>query len=223
MNTTGIQPGCRRVVLADKVVSAVLATVVVGCATPDLQREATYPTSWPDIITSAADCRVLSGTYHNKGVLMDKSGQEQEVWLTTLLPFSRRAPPAAARTERAVLRECARVALRVEERPWPDSPNRTTAKLVVTPSRDAGAGPTGGSEPCAAFELPEHLGWPHNDDVFAGCYRGGYTLSMNPGQVVYPAYEVRLTRAVDGSLAVKWSYGPQLNPDHVWVRFKPAP
>ena len=223
MNTTGTKPRRPRGVLAYTMVAAVLAAAVAGCATPDLQHEATYPASWPDIVTSAADCSVLSGTYHNKGVLIDKSGQEQDVWLTTLLPFSRRAPPVDARTERAALRECARVALGVEERPWPDSPNRKTAKLVVIPSRDAGAGPTGRSEPCTTFELPEHLGWPHNDDVFAVCYRGSYTLSMNPGQFVYPAYELRLTRAVDGSLTVKWSYGPQLNPDHVWARFTPAP
>jgi len=96
MNTTGTKPRRPPGVLAYTMVAAVLAATVAGCATPDLQHEATYPASWPDVVPSAADCSVLSGTYHNKGVLIDKSGQEQEVWLTTLLPFSRRAPPVDA-------------------------------------------------------------------------------------------------------------------------------
>jgi hypothetical protein len=202
--------------------AAILAAAATACAVPELQRESTYPAGWPDI-ASAPGCSGVAGTYLNKGVLIDKAGQEQDVWLTGLLPFSHRTPPVAERQERAGLRQCARVQLRVEERPWPNSPSRKTSKLVVASSRQAQTEPSAQWEPCAGFELPQGRGWPFEDDVAAGCATNYYTLSMNPGQIVYEAYMLNLANAVDGSLVVKWWYGSQLGMEHVWVRFTRVP
>lgn len=202
--------------------AAVFAAAAAACAVPELQREPTYPPAWPDIV-SAPGCSHLAGTYLNRGLLIDKAGQEQDVWLTTLLPFSHRAPPAAEREERAEMRQCARVQLRVEERPWPDSPGRTTSKLVVAPSRQAQAGPSAPWEPCAGFELPQARGWPFEDDVLGACGANYYVLAMNPGQIVYEAYHLQLAGGSDGSLVVKWSFGSMLGMDHVWARFARVP
>lgn len=210
--------GSRARVLA----AAVLAAAAAACTVPPLQRESTYPASWPDI-ASAPGCDGLAGTYLNRGVLIDKAGQEQEVWLTSLLPFSHRKVSAAERQERAELRQCARVQLRVEDRPWPESPSRTTTKLVVASTRQAQAAPSAPWEPCPGFELPQGRGWPFEDDVAAVCGANWYLLTMNPGQIVYDIYELRLVSGVDGSLVVKWSYGSPLASDHVWVRFTRVP
>lgn len=213
-------PGCRgrmRLLLA----AAVTATAM-ACAVPDMQREPSYPVSWPDI-ASAPGCSGLAGTYLNRGVLIDKAGQEQDVWLTTLLPFNRRAPPAAERQQRAEMRQCAHVQLRVEDRPWPDSPGRKTSKLVVAPSRQTQPDPSATWEPCGGFELPQARGWPFEDDVLGACGANYYVLEMNPGQIVYEAYHLQLASGIDGSLVVKWSFGSKLGMDHVWARFARAP
>lgn len=198
-----------------------LAAAAAGCAVPELQREASYPPGWPDI-ASTADCTWITGTYLNKGILVDQAGQAQDVWLTSLLPYDRRMPPDAVRPERTALRHCERVSLRVEDWHWPDSPERKTSRLVVAPSRQAPAGSAVPWEPCDGFVLPEGRGWPLEDDVLAACAANFYVLMTNPGQIVYEQYGLQMVRGDDGSLIVKWSYGSQLGPDHVWVRFAPV-
>jgi hypothetical protein len=201
-----------------------LATLVAGCALPLLERDASYPANWPPIAGTVADCGALGGTFANKGTLIDKGGDKQDIWLTSLLPMSERTPAGDPRhKERAALRSCERVTLRFEKYPWPDRPSVATWRVVVDPERKAGSAASERWESCAGFQLPVGRGWPLDGSLSAVCAQNAYMLYADPGQIVADSFALSLARGTDGSLVAKWDYGPTWAVDHVWARFERLP
>jgi hypothetical protein len=206
--------------------SVVLATLAAGCAIPLLERDSSYPAGWPSIAGPMADCSGISGTFANKGVYVDKAGDTQEIWLTNLLPLSERTPPGDPRhKERAALRSCERVTLRFVLDPLPDRPSVKTPRLIVSPARLVGAGPSGRWEPCSGFQLPLGRGWPFEGSLFAGCTPNSnfFVLATDLGQIVPDVFHLSLGLGTDGSLIARWEYGPTWSIDHVWARFDRLP
>jgi hypothetical protein len=201
-----------------------LVGLAAGCATAPSERDASYPANWPPIAGAVADCAALGGTFANKGTLIDKAGDRQETWLTSLLPYSERAPPGDPRQkERAALRSCERVTLRFEKYPWPDRPSVVTWHLVVNPERKVGGEPSERWEPCNGFHLPMGRGWPLDGSLSGVCVPNRYVLTADPGKIVADSFRLDLLRGTDGSLIAKWEYGPTWATDHVWARFEKAP
>ncbi len=110
------------------------AALVAGCALPLLERDASYPASWPPIAGAVADCGALGGTFANKGALIDKRGDKQDIWLTSLLPLSERTPAGDPKQKkRAALRSCERVALRFEKISVAGPPKRRNVACLGRP------------------------------------------------------------------------------------------
>jgi hypothetical protein len=204
--------------------SLLLAALVPGCALPLLERDASFPANWPPIAGAVADCGALGGTFANNGTLIDKGGDRQDIWLTSLLPLSERVPPGDRRhMERAALRSCERVTLRFEKYVWPDRTSVGTWRVVVNPERKAGREASERWESCEGFHLPVGQGWPYEGSLSAICAQNAYMLYADPGEIVADSFSLSLARGTDGSLIAKWDYGPTWAVDHVWARFERLP
>jgi hypothetical protein len=167
-----------------------------------------------------ADCNGISGTFANKGVYVDKAGDTQGIWLTSLLPLSERTPPGDPRhMERAALRSCERVTLHFERYAWPERPDVKTWRLVVSPARRIAAETPERWEPCEGFHLPIGRGWPLDGGLFAGCTPNYFVLTAEPGEIVPDTFDLKLGLDTDASLIARWEYGPTWSVDHVWARF----
>ena len=200
------------------------ATLAAACALPLLEGDSSYPAGWPAIAGAMANCSGIGGTFANRGVYVDKAGDTQEVWLTNLLPLSERTPPGDPRhKERAALRSCERVTLRVALDPMPDRPSVKTPRLLVDPARLVGAGPSNRWEPCGGFQLPLGRGWPFEGSLYAGCTPNYFVLTAEPGEIRPDTFDLKLGLSTDGSLVARWEYGPTWSVDHVWARFDRLP
>ena len=203
---------------------ALSAMFLTACAAPVLEKDASYPADWPEIVGPTVECSTIGGTFLNKGVLVDNAGQTQPVWLTSLLPMSERTPANDPRAkERSALRSCERVNLQIEAVPWPDRPTSKFWQIVVSPSRQIDAGPPERWVPCEGFRLPIGRGWPFEGGLAAACAANGFFLIAEPGQIAPDTFELWLGRASDGSLVARWTFGPTFATNHVWARFTKLP
>jgi hypothetical protein len=66
----------------------IVASSIVGCAMakPPLQRDENYPSTWKDIGTLGTECKLLAGTYSNKGITADFDENTYSIMLTDILP-----------------------------------------------------------------------------------------------------------------------------------------
>lgn len=55
-------------------------------AKPPLQRDKNYPSSWKDIRSLGTECKLLAGTYSNKGITADFDENTYSIMLTDILP-----------------------------------------------------------------------------------------------------------------------------------------
>jgi hypothetical protein len=210
-----------------RVANWVMFLVLAACAIPPVEKDASYPPSWPEIAGAGDECIGIEGTFLNKGMFVERAGKTREVWLTSMLPFNRLAPNETTITARSAMRSCERVSLRLESSPWravlgPDTKHWT---LFVTPARPSGTPPHTALELCSEFRLPEGLGGPleANSNLFAGCSSNYFLLASLGPSTISPSTIRKLTLASDGSLIFKLEGGETIRSPRGWARFQRLP
>lgn len=209
----------------------VAASLFAACATP-VGKDSTYPADWPALIAEGEECRGIEGTFENRGVLVERSGQGRTVWLTGELPFMGNEAPGDPRlASRSAMAACEFATLRLETTPWRAliGPDTKHWKLLVSPARASGTSADTLPGPCRQFQLPEGLGFPFEGraTLFAACSHNVFGMTnvtapkvpIGEGQPFW-----HLSVAADGSLVIRYSEATATGHRTVgWSRFERRP
>ncbi len=181
--------------------SILIAALVAGCVTTSrFEKNEYYPTGWPDIASASEDCRIIEGSYENKGLLFDEKGQSREVWFTDLWTADVLRKPDAYTyklNRPEALRSCERVTLKIEEFAHPAGSLIPAAnwQLVINPIRRSTAGEPGQFEPCESLRVPAS-----REAGIGLCAMGSFFYRLSGGGA---DYETTIGLASDGSLLAK--------------------
>lgn len=203
---------------------ALLSTLLVGCGTTEVARDEFYPADWPDVAGAGDDCRGIEGTFENKGVLVDETGQRQDIRFTDLWHAAMVKTPMES--ELTALRACQRVRLTIASFTYRATLSDEKAlRLVMSPSREVTGDSQTGFTPCAEVRLPVDKPYPFNREgsepaVFAYCIKGSLQVGLNWGT---GGIAWLLGPARDGSLLVRLEAAHLVGiPPIVWPTTKAA-